>query len=719
MLIKLTPQAPHPTVLFTVSFANLPETLPCPLSWANQLNCLSADELDVPTNHHCLDKAAIVPNLLENVTFDLNTMMASCSFVDGVMVEWPIADPGCLNALMGVVSDVSDSALEAERERLREKEEERQRTLDLMTPPPSPTKPKGHKKQRSLLMTIVACFSCSPGFITTLFEFATDAANFRAAFTSSFTATFNCFFIFDTTVIWSFSENSTETSAVYTCRYIPAGGYYAWLVQSNIRRASMRILGLVEKSGGYIHDIGRPRVDYGPDAMLDTTTVCTPTSLYDDDDDTDTDGSSVHTPSSSHFNTMTSAYTAQFASQSDPSFGRQPSSYDCPRYTQRCLLTGHEIEEYHYLSNFVDRLQRLFASVQVQNERIDGDNAHNEAILEIRSRRRAWLNRSLAGGAHHSPRNIGLSMPFRRSPLAHTSWTSEDYDLVMTPVNLDSFMDDSKQLEPDYEAKLSEGVSRLRLSDGPKLFPVLEESEGEVEEDPCFVSREFGAEFGVDLEGGMHGFEHRAAYETADGDMVIGSEGLRVEFDAPQIRPRLRTSSMMQRRRFDNAPLSETEFPPSPTSIASSPPRTPSSSPNNFCYPSPHLLDSSSLLCQPIQRAPSSPSAFPSSSDQMTVSRTGMELERSSPSVSAQVHSDMDVDMCVYDYSGGGHRVQHPDEEFTLGMDIPVKLRVHVPSPTRGRKPPPPPGYTMGVPVHADDDDWIVNSSNGVIIDCR
>ena len=68
-----------------------------------------------------------------------------------------------------------------------------------------------------------------------------------------------------------------------------------------------------------------------------------------------------------------------------------------------------------------------------------------------------------------------------------------------------------------------------------------------------------------------------------------------------------------------------------------------------------------------------------------------MELERSSPSVAAQVYSDMDVDMCVYDYSGGGHRVQHPDEEFTLGMDIPVKLRVHVPSPTRGRKPPPPP----------------------------
>lgn len=168
MLIRLTPQAPHPTVLFTIAFNNLPETLPSPLSWANQLNCLAADELDVPTSHHCLDKAACIPSLLESITFDLTTMTASCSFVDGVTAEWPLFDPGCLKALHGVVNDVSMSALEAERERFREKEEEQQRLLDLMTPPPSPLKPKGHKKQRSLLMTMIACVEFIPPSITVL-----------------------------------------------------------------------------------------------------------------------------------------------------------------------------------------------------------------------------------------------------------------------------------------------------------------------------------------------------------------------------------------------------------------------------------------------------------------------------------------------------------------------------------------------------------------------
>ncbi|KAL4263851.1 hypothetical protein AB1N83_005458 [Pleurotus pulmonarius] len=713
MLIRLTPQAPHPTVLFTIAFNNLPETLPSPLSWANQLNCLAADELDVPTSHHCLDKAACIPSLLESITFDLITMTASCSFVDGVSAEWPLFDPVCLKALHGVVNDVSMSALEAERERFREKEEEQQRLLDLMTPPPSPLKPKGHKKQRSLLMTMIASLvplgrqSLAPTLPTsappspppsprpTTSSFASfpppsqgpDARTLRRRARSTLVDTFRRYILPELT------------------RHFPRAGYYAWIVQSTLRRASMRANALIEKSGGHIPDLARPRrgdwIEFGQDPFLDTTTACTPSSLYDDDDDdTDTDGSSVHTPSSSHFNTMTSTYTSQFASSSQPStpYNRPPSSHSLPMYTPRPTLSPQEVEEYHILSNLIARLQHLFIAVQSQNTHIENDNAHHEAMLEIRSRRRAWLNRNLVGSARCSSRTIGLSMPFRSSPLAQSSWTCEEYDLVMTPVNLDAFMEDRK-LEPDYESRLSEGVSRLRLSDGPKLFPVLEESEGDYEDEQAFVSREFGMEFGVDLEA------QRSPQIGESGDMEVGSEGLQVEFDTPHIRPRLRTSSMMaHRRRFDDLPTSD-EFPSSPSSSCSSLLSTPPPSPPALMSSPPMQLDSSSLLCQPLKRT----------SVEMTDSTMTTDLERS------QIYSDMDVDMGVYEFGN----MKHPqDQEFTLGMDLPLRI----PIPVRGRKqqqqlqhirePRPLPSY--GMPT--DEDEWDMNSSglgDSLAVECR
>jgi hypothetical protein len=110
-------------------------------------------ELPGPAGLHALDKAAGLVNIMEEVTFNMNTLRVNCAFLDGSKEEWPLMDTACMYALETVLFDVNEGAVEAERER---------RILEAASRPPSPPvvsaqKFTKHKKQRSILMTLVSC----------------------------------------------------------------------------------------------------------------------------------------------------------------------------------------------------------------------------------------------------------------------------------------------------------------------------------------------------------------------------------------------------------------------------------------------------------------------------------------------------------------------------------------------------------------------------------
>lgn len=156
MLIRLLPDPPHPTILFAVTFQNPPEDLALPWSWSTQLNALSLDDLELPQLVHSLDKAAGLVSILDQVSFNTPSKSISARFVDGSLHEWPL-QPGCLKLLDSVLDDVNESASETERERERLKiQQGRSKEEDNLSSPPSSLKAKGHRKQRSLLMSLVA-----------------------------------------------------------------------------------------------------------------------------------------------------------------------------------------------------------------------------------------------------------------------------------------------------------------------------------------------------------------------------------------------------------------------------------------------------------------------------------------------------------------------------------------------------------------------------------
>jgi hypothetical protein len=157
MLIRLVPPTPHPTILFGIVFPEtMPPNLPVPPAWHNQLSLLAVDDLELPTSLHALDKSAAITTLLSEVTFDIPVLTVSCIFADGAKEEWPLMGAGFVEALVSVLDDVNDSSTEIEREREREREWERKREQERQMISPHPVKPNKHKKQRSLLMTLVA-----------------------------------------------------------------------------------------------------------------------------------------------------------------------------------------------------------------------------------------------------------------------------------------------------------------------------------------------------------------------------------------------------------------------------------------------------------------------------------------------------------------------------------------------------------------------------------
>lgn len=154
MIVRLIPYAHSESILYTVSFnAKLPAAVPAPQFYANQLHLLSQHDLDNPNSHHSLDKATWLTACLHEVAFDLSMgngmVIVRCTFIDGDVKEWSIRSDKCTQDMDHVCRDTRWASMQAERERY-------ERYGRQASPEPEELQPKKHKKQRSLLMTLVS-----------------------------------------------------------------------------------------------------------------------------------------------------------------------------------------------------------------------------------------------------------------------------------------------------------------------------------------------------------------------------------------------------------------------------------------------------------------------------------------------------------------------------------------------------------------------------------
>ncbi|KAH7106897.1 hypothetical protein BKA62DRAFT_220778 [Auriculariales sp. MPI-PUGE-AT-0066] len=165
MLLRLCPPASMPTILFTLALPALPDELPLPHAWATTLDTLATHDLPSPPSAHALDAASGHIVLVERVTFDLVAATVACVWLDGRTSTHSLS-PECIDALDGVVRDVSLASIEAQREQHRELLTREQRTCPP-TPPSSLSKPPStasqikHKRKRSTFFSMVSAILSS------------------------------------------------------------------------------------------------------------------------------------------------------------------------------------------------------------------------------------------------------------------------------------------------------------------------------------------------------------------------------------------------------------------------------------------------------------------------------------------------------------------------------------------------------------------------------
>ncbi|RDB19195.1 hypothetical protein Hypma_013649 [Hypsizygus marmoreus] len=613
MLINIVPEttAAHlSAVVFSVVFEDFGPDLAHPPEWASTLHYLKRDELDLPVAIHALDKAAGITSLLEEVTFDVPSMVISCQFVDGSTENWPLKGAACLKALEKIVLDVNESSLDIEREREWEKGKERERERRRFEPSimSAPVKRTRHKKQRSLLMTLVASiiplYSLSPSTSRFPSPPPTPVAERPPSSTISPRARRR-----------KARSELVDTFRRYAltelARRFPSGGYYAWIIQSMLRRTAESLEQLVKQAGGT--PVPESAGHYYPEEFSITAASLPPTpDVSDDEDDTfetDTDGSSLHTPSSPH--------SVDFRHVSLPrQTGYVPRRHSRVSNFSRRVPSGCAQALYSETKALLSRLRHLHDLESSRQAQLEDDIKHHHRVLEIRSRRRAWLNKTLRGG--NQTTDLGLAMSFRSSPLVRLSWSGDEYEYAPDEASYHS-----ERQEYDEYDRLELRVKRTKRSTGAtRLFPVSEEDDED--EDGALDARELQLQFdGFDLD-----VESGAQCEDfADDDADDGS-GLRValEIERPQIRPRVRTNSMHQHR--SRAPM------PAGLGIGAAPPQQ----------------------CQPPDKPPRQ---FP---------------DHDQPPVYTEV--DVNVNVTQLEVTGYGGFGKFADDEFTLAMDLPFNVRV-------------------------------------------
>ena len=336
------------------------------------------------------------------------------------------------------------------------------------------------------------------------------------------------------------------------------GGYQDWIVRSMLRGTEEGMEEIVQANGGVVPDIlespsqspkggGRFRFDVPSSPSF---------SDYEDEGgdegpgdsrslSTDTDGSSIHTPASTHPVTPTA-----------------PSS----------PLTQEDIETYTVLHTTALQLRALQQRLVSLSSRQKAEERSAMSVLEIKARRRAWGNgvlRKEGGGHGHGVGGLGglgLGVPTRTSSLRmsvsaadfqkqaeeehqHMQASVEGPEGIVdasfclsrsrttspVEVSLDVshitddlrnvVFDDPLPITPNYpltSAKMNWILGPLDSVpvQPQRLFPVLEETESDLDSLP-FELRETGWDYERDLEAGL----------------LHSSNPL----DRPQIRPRTRS----------------------------------------------------------------------------------------------------------------------------------------------------------------------------------
>ena len=196
----------------------------------------------------------------------------------------------------------------------------------------------------------------------------------------------------------------------------------------------------------------------------------------EDDLETITDGSSVHTPSStSHIGTgfMEGSCTASPPGLTTLSSFSTSTTIQHPPLPSNPLLSNpqptlppHFNFEYTQLFRLRERLHSLILFADSQARIAEDEKRNREEILLVRGRRRAWLNAELgvgkgvwgrkdSGGAATGMGQMqwGFAAPFKSSPLARHSWSaSAELDESMDDANDTSgCLPDSQQQRVDEE----------------------------------------------------------------------------------------------------------------------------------------------------------------------------------------------------------------------------------------------------------------------------
>ena len=184
---------------------------------------------------------------------------------------------------------------------------------------------------------------------------------------------------------------------------------------------------------------------------------------------TDTDGSSIHTP--------TEGVSLHRNSYLNAEFPRSPSPQE---------FTPEDLELYHSLSQEGDRLRHLIHRNDLFESRVSSDETQLHSMLEVKSRRRAWSNRDFCGGAPMAL--VGLVTPFKSSPLAR-------YEPI-TPGAISRWTPGHNSRDSSHYLCVTSGTHDLS-----ELFPEVEE-DYEEEDDETFMV-DYQSPVVVDLEMGL------------------------------------------------------------------------------------------------------------------------------------------------------------------------------------------------------------------------
>ena len=231
----------------------------------------------------------------------------------------------------------------------------------------------------------------------------------------------------------------------------------------------------------------------------------------EDDLETITDGSSVHTPSStSHIGTGFLGGSCISLASSPPSTTTTkpllPPKLSPP--SPQLPLPPDIHFEYTQLSRLRQRLQSLILFADSQTRIAEEEKRNRDEILLVRGRRRAWLNGELGvgkgiwggGSATATGNGMGLTQwgfaaPFKSSPLARYSWSaSAEVDELTTSPNdvhhVSAYLHEDVADGDEYDEFHGPPVVRSHthgrqfrrsryMIGGMKLFPVTEEFEYE------------------------------------------------------------------------------------------------------------------------------------------------------------------------------------------------------------------------------------------------